>query len=127
MENWSEIYSIEKEIRNGFLIGRRRITQSEVYQMKDLFEQIEEAVARIKCLLRNSEACGSIRRGTEEEIVYLLFIYESLKEMVRGNEDLRDRFISDIARAERMIGNIPERIANSPAVLNRDLSQARQL
>ena len=103
MGNWLSIEGLERGTRNSFLINRKP-TDTEIHRLRGLFTQIEQATTTIKTLLRRFQSSGSksdIKRQIEEKTVHLLYVYESLKEMVRSSEGLRDRFIFDMERIER--------------------------
>lgn len=114
MENWLSIEELERESRNSFLIHRQP-TEIDIYRLKELFRQIEEAIATIETLVRELKTPGpksSPKYRIEEEAVRLLFASESLNEMTGDNKALKEQFILGLVKIKSRVDMILERIIN---------------
>ncbi len=93
---------LERGRRDSFLINKKP-TQTEVWQVRALLEQIEWLIASSHSLFDkfNTSRCkGPIGSQTWRETVFLLVTHEYLKEIIGHNEILLDWFIFEVVKAQ---------------------------
>lgn len=114
MEDWFSRVVTEKRMRNSFLINRKP-TQSDIFRIKDLFEQIEKTVPHLENSLRELENSRTVSRAQtqmREQTIHLAISYASLKDMIAYDRDVVDRLFFDLVTINRSLQGVFEKTAN---------------
>jgi len=90
-------------IRDSFIIDKKP-TEVEIFRIKSIFRQIEEALMTIESLMRKSTISGiqfDTKRRIRKEQEHLLVLQESLRKIWGSNECLQLLFLLEITKIDR--------------------------